>query len=460
MDSNTYRSSRSTKNPTKPSNPTTPTSTTVTTIITNESLLDKLTAVSKIEKQPQHNLHEFLHDSRPLEVLINSYVPKSFLNFENSETSKLEEIVTLTQKFLDDPKELSQLQLLVFTWNFIPYELSSDELLMCAYLMISHVLTIPELQDVRLDQDNLLLFLLAIREAYHTHPFYHNFQHAVDVLQASFMIMLGANKIPHVPGVETSLYLRSEPRMPPEFLSSRNVLAVCLASLGHDTSHPGVSNAFLIRFKSPLAAIYNEKSVLESFHTTIYLRILDRFWPSLFLEEEEEQSDRGCISIRSLIVDMIISTDIGIHTKYMKKFHKMKLQVKNNWYGIQKSQKVRFMTHFLCLLIKCSDLSYITRPFDISLYWSNVLLLEQNDQKVTEEHMQSKLVSPPTYAAEKRTIRSEEEQSQLKGQVDFVDNFGAPLFQLLVHFLPSIKNQVHSIQENRKTWVAKLHSIS
>lgn len=40
------------------------------------------------------------------------------------------------------------------------------------------------------------------------------------------------------------------PRLPgiPDILTKEDVLALCLAAVGHDAGHPGLTNAFMVRY--------------------------------------------------------------------------------------------------------------------------------------------------------------------------------------------------------------------
>jgi len=43
-----------------------------------------------------------------------------------------------------------------------------------------------------------------------------------------------------------------------------------LAALAHDVGHPSTNNAYAIRTKNPLSILYNDKSVLENHHISLF----------------------------------------------------------------------------------------------------------------------------------------------------------------------------------------------
>jgi hypothetical protein len=109
-----------------------------------------------------------------------------------------------------------------------------------------------------LDQMNRLLY--TIRAIYHAPNPYHNYVHAIDVLQATYSFLLDIGVVP-----PHSFLLEPEPRAPwqrpdeaqkpvcgvgtrraREVLRPQDVLAVLVAAMGHDVGHPGLSNAFMV----------------------------------------------------------------------------------------------------------------------------------------------------------------------------------------------------------------------
>lgn len=73
----------------------------------------------------------------------------------------------------------------------------------------------------------------------------------------------------------------SRPSMPScvhsyRILRPRDIFALLIAAIGHDTAHPGVNNAFLINTSAPLALLYNDNSVLESFHAMTLFQLLKK----------------------------------------------------------------------------------------------------------------------------------------------------------------------------------------
>ena len=65
-------------------------------------------------------------------------------------------------------------------------------------------------------------------------------------------------------------------------LGSFEALTLLITAIGHDVGHPGVNNGFLVTLNAPLAQLYNDRSVLESFHCAAYSQILRRYWPAAF----------------------------------------------------------------------------------------------------------------------------------------------------------------------------------
>lgn len=100
-------------------------------------------------------------------------------------------------------------------------------------------------------------FLLSIRSLYHVHNPYHNYQHGVDVLQATYTFLTALRVAPPLsilletrPGTPWKRppvpSLTSEGKRAVELLRPQDVLTVMIAAIGHDSAHPGLSNAFLV----------------------------------------------------------------------------------------------------------------------------------------------------------------------------------------------------------------------
>jgi hypothetical protein len=97
-------------------------------------------------------------------------------------------------------------------------------------------------------------FVLSIRNSYHANPF-HNFYHAVDVLQAVSCLC----------GKGTAAGA---------ILTPIDKLAALLAALGHDLDHPGHNNGFEVASFSDRALLHNDEAVLERHHAYTLWKIL------------------------------------------------------------------------------------------------------------------------------------------------------------------------------------------
>jgi hypothetical protein len=131
-----------------------------------------------------------------------------------------------------------------------------------------------------------------------------------------------------------------------------DALTLLISAIGHDVGHPGVNNAFLVALNAPLAQLYNDRSVLESFHCAAYSQILRRYWPASFED----------ITMRKLMINSILATDMGLHFKYMQDLGNLqeKLAHNNNSLDGWNLKILEEYRDLACgLLIKCADISNV-----------------------------------------------------------------------------------------------------
>lgn len=124
------------------------------------------------------------------------------------------------------------------SWNFNAHRYDTDDLLVMAFIpfMKLHLIdrfNLPSGAELYALVGKIILFplevlkkfILKVHLYYKPNP-YHNFRHAVDVLQAVYFFLISTQL--------TSL------------LTPLDILALIVAALSHDIGHPGCSNFFLV----------------------------------------------------------------------------------------------------------------------------------------------------------------------------------------------------------------------
>ena len=217
--------------------------------------------------------------------------------------------------------------------------------------MLQHALSLPELEKWRISNDELKAFLVASRAAYNAFVNYHNFRHVIDVMQAVFQFLIHIGTLPPFPAGPVISGIRQQPSPIAALLKPFDALTLLITAIGHDVGHPGVNNAFLVSLNAPLAQLYNDKSVLEAFHCAAYSQILRRHWKAAF----EDTSMRG------LMINSILATDMGVHMKYMSDLGNLQEKLHHNQgtdgWSAQILDEYRILT--CALLIKCADISNV-----------------------------------------------------------------------------------------------------
>lgn len=327
-------------------------------------------------------------------------------------------------------------------WHFCAPRFDDDSLLVAATLMFKHAFAMPELEKWRLPTDQLTTFLVACRAAYNQFVPYHNFRHAVDVLQATFDFLIHIGALPPYPDALDSLPPTQTSPIT-SLLQPFEALTLLVSAIGHDVGHPGVNNGFLVVLNAPLAQLYNDRSVLESFHCAAYSQILRRHWPRVFEDTK----------MRTLMISSILATDMGLHFDYMNKLCDLQKKLQSEP-EIHKwpTRTLEEQRALICsLLIKCADISNVARRYDTALQWMNILCDEFSRQAAMEEEIgiPSSLISPP----------KKDFVSLAKAQLGFVKMFAVPLFGQVAAMLPQMQYTVLEIEKNTRHFEEALERI-
>merc|ERR1712070_952037 len=97
------------------------------------------------------------------------------------------------------------------------------------------------------------------------------------------------------------------------------LMGLLVAALCHDIKHPGLTNAFLVKMKSPVATLYNGQSVLENFHAMSTIALLHE--PDCdILHGLSPDSREQC---EATIVECILWTDMSLHAEKIGLFTEM-----------------------------------------------------------------------------------------------------------------------------------------
>ena len=321
-------------------------------------------------------------------------------------------------------------------WDFTAHEFTEDELVFAACEMLQHAFCMPELENWRLTSNELRTFLLACRAAYNSFVLYHNFRHAIDVLQSVFCFLLHIGALPPYAPV-----LQCGPSKSPiaSLLSPFDTLTLLISAIGHDVGHPGVNNFFLVKLNAPLAQLYNDNSVLEAFHCAAFSQILRRHWPAAFTDKQ----------LRKLLISSILATDMGVHQKFMERLGSLQEKFHENnrstigW----KPQDIEMYKTLLCgLLIKCADISNVARPWDVAEQWTKILQEEFANQGEMEKEvgMETALFGGPPELGNVYKLAT--------GQIGFMSIFAIPLFEGVSDILPQLKFTVEQIRSNQSRW--------
>ncbi|KAK7940492.1 hypothetical protein WMY93_003818 [Mugilogobius chulae] len=254
------------------------------------------------------------------------------------------------------------------------------------------------LKTFRIPVDTFVTYIMTLEDHYHANVAYHNSLHAADVTQSTHVLL----STPALDAVFTDL----------------EILAALFAAAIHDVDHPGVSNQFLINTNSELALMYNDESVLENHHLAVGFKLLHEDNCDIF----QNLSKRQRQSLRKLVIDMVLATDMSKHMSVLLLDH-----------YTDRIQVLRNMVH-------CADLSNPTKPLAVYRQWTE-RIMEEFFRQGDKERERGMEISP---MCDKHTASVE------KSQVGFIDYIVHPLWETwgdLVH--PDAQEILDTLEDNR-----------
>lgn len=271
------------------------------------------------------------------------------------------------------------------------------------------------LRKFNIPEAKLRRFLTIIEDGYFNMNPYHNSTHAADVVQTlNFFITKGGLS---------------------NYVTELDIFAALVAAVIHDYAHQGLNNAYQISVQSELAVTYNDKSVLENFHTAQAFTLLYQESNNIFCGLTDSQRKE----MRETIVTMVLATDMAHHFDLLGKF---KSKLAGNGFD-SKDRKDRLM--LMQIAIKCADISNPTKPLNLCQNWAARVMEEFYRQGDAERR-----TNMPVSAFMDRT-----KPAEAKCQIGFIDFIVSPLYDVWASFLPEMVHSLEFLEENRAYWKKK-----
>lgn len=332
------------------------------------------------------------------------------------------------------------------SWHFEPHLLPEEEVLACTYILFESLFCLQGMQEaINVSLLQISAFLQHLRQLYRQRNTYHNFQHALDVFQATYFFLYTAGIVPPV-----SILLRPHTRLwQPEkqctardasfldCLAHEDIFALYIAAVGHDVGHPGLTNAFLRNAKTPLAELF-ENSTLEQMHYSLIMQLMRHHGLGTLLDRPKSGP-----SFRKLLSMTVLATDMSVHAEFMRCFKEM----------VNASEPIDLFRQKVLVcqaLIKCADISNPSRPHVVSQHWAAALEAEWRSQLFLEQHLDLPASVKP----------SRDALSEAKGQVFFTSHFTYPLLELTASGIPQMAVFAQQCRDNLKQWEERCALLS
>jgi len=287
-----------------------------------------------------------------------------------------------------------------------------------------------------LDCTKLEQFLLLIERGYPVSNQYHNRAHGASVVHCMHCLLSHG-------GIATSASMALDGVEDPVRRQKLVTLAGLLAAVIHDYDHEGVNNDFLVKSSSERAIFYNDKSPNENHHVAAAWCVLQR--PECnFLENLTVKENR---QLRSVVVDLVLATDMANHGQLLKKFQAVvspagsKLSDAANAGDIIPASSQDALVA-LQLALKCADLGHLSLSWTSHMRWVQRL----EEEFFAQGDQEAKLGMPASFLMDRK------KQGASDTQVGFFDFVVLPLFRELIRAFSSAQPMLSAVEANYQKW--------
>jgi high affinity cGMP-specific 3',5'-cyclic phosphodiesterase 9 len=264
------------------------------------------------------------------------------------------------------------------------------------------------LSKIIIPEDFLIKFIALICDNYKENHF-HNFQHAVNVLQMTYNLIL-----------TSKIIYKLKPII---------VFACLIASISHDVDHPGNTNSYEVNSLSKRAIIYNDNSVLENYHCTRTFELLENVGLLKYFKECDLRD------FRKTIIQCILGTDMSKHNEFINKFQTFNF----NNESFTNEEQYFIVSSFL----HCADLSNSIKDFDTSFEWSKRISLEFYEQTIKEE-----LEGLPSLPF----MKVYDNLSMCLNEISFIVNITIPMWDLVKSKFPHLSFLLDKCKHTLDCW--------
>ena len=268
------------------------------------------------------------------------------------------------------------------------------------------------LKEFKVSNEKFFRFLDEISSTYKKVP-YHNWRHAVDVTQYITYELETSGIIPKLTRFE--------------------LFGLLVAAICHDANHDGFSNAYNVKAETPLGILFKNQSVMETHHCAIAISVISKDETNIFSALSPEDYKK----MWSLMIKLILNTDMAKHFTFLKEVNGLmdegKLSIDNPEYK----------EYYLHLILKCADISNVSRPFELANRWCDVLCEEFFRQGDLEAAQGMEYTS---------NLNDRAHLDKPKSQIGFYTFVCLPLYKAAARAMPKLQVNADQIESNLEIW--------